>query len=120
MGVANPAAEINVYVPLQFFCNRNPGLALPLIALQYHDVRVDIEFNNVGANCTHTTGGTMSINTAQLMTEYIYLDSPQTLILIDPSALISSNIPFNNKLLFISILISSFKNNNFFLKFFLI
>ena len=33
-----------MYVPLQFWFNRNNGLALPLIALQYHDVRVTIDF----------------------------------------------------------------------------
>lgn len=32
------------FVPLQFFFCRNPGLALPLIALQYHEVKVIIEF----------------------------------------------------------------------------
>ena len=32
-----------VYLPLIFFFNRNPGLYLPLIALQYHEVRVDID-----------------------------------------------------------------------------
>jgi hypothetical protein len=33
-----------VYVPLQFWFCRNPGLALPLIALQYHEVKLNIEF----------------------------------------------------------------------------
>ena len=32
-----------VYLPLVFFFNRNPGLYLPLIALQYHEVRIDID-----------------------------------------------------------------------------
>lgn len=31
-----------LYIPLQFWFNRNPGLALPLIALQYHEVRFNI------------------------------------------------------------------------------
>lgn len=31
-----------VYVPLKFWFNRNPGLALPLIALQYHEVEIHI------------------------------------------------------------------------------
>jgi hypothetical protein len=39
-----------VYLPLLFFFNRNPGLFLPLIALQYHEVRLDFDlsadFNN--------------------------------------------------------------------------
>ena len=32
-----------VYLPLIFFFNRNPGLYLPLIALQYHEVRLDFD-----------------------------------------------------------------------------
>lgn len=32
-----------VYLPLIFFFNRNPGLYLPLIALQYHEVRIDFD-----------------------------------------------------------------------------
>jgi hypothetical protein len=35
-----------IYVPLEFWFNRNPGLALPLIALQYHEVKVNIEFRD--------------------------------------------------------------------------
>jgi hypothetical protein len=31
-----------LYIPLQFWFNRNPGLALPLIALQDHEVRFNI------------------------------------------------------------------------------
>jgi hypothetical protein len=33
-----------LYIPLEFWFCRNPGLALPLIALQYHEVKVNIEF----------------------------------------------------------------------------
>ena len=32
--------ETTLYVPLQFWFCRNPGLALPLIALQYHEVKI--------------------------------------------------------------------------------
>ena len=35
--------ETTLYVPLQFWFCRNPGLALPLIALQYHEVRINLE-----------------------------------------------------------------------------
>jgi hypothetical protein len=35
-----------VYLPFLFFFNRNPGLYLPLIALQYHEVRLDIDCNS--------------------------------------------------------------------------
>ena len=36
-----------VFIPLRFWFNRNPGLALPLIALQYHEVKVLIELNEI-------------------------------------------------------------------------
>ena len=35
--------ETTLYVPLQFWFCRNPGLALPLIALQYHEVKINLE-----------------------------------------------------------------------------
>jgi hypothetical protein len=39
----NALPETTLYVPLQFWFCRNPGLALPLIALQYHEVRINLE-----------------------------------------------------------------------------
>ena len=41
---AGPAAT-NYYIPLQFWFCRNPGLALPLIALQYHEVKIILNHN---------------------------------------------------------------------------
>jgi hypothetical protein len=35
----------SVYLPLLFFFNRNPGLYLPLIALQYHEVKLDFDIS---------------------------------------------------------------------------
>lgn len=35
-------SESRLYIPLNFWFNKNPGLALPLISLQYHDVEVHI------------------------------------------------------------------------------
>jgi hypothetical protein len=34
--------KTRIYVPLKFWFNRNPGLALPLIALQYHEVEIHV------------------------------------------------------------------------------
>jgi hypothetical protein len=71
-----------LYVPLQFWFCRNPGLALPLIALQYHEVR----FNITLAKETDlvTKGSWPSISAAAnalpqlkdmaLYMDYIYLD----------------------------------------------
>ena len=33
-----------LYIPLQFWFCKNPGLALPLIALQYNDVKIGLRF----------------------------------------------------------------------------
>jgi len=41
--ITNPG-PLNLYIPLQFWFNRNIGLALPLIALQYHDVTLEVNF----------------------------------------------------------------------------
>ena len=72
------------YVPLQFWFNRNPGLALPLIALQYHEVKVNIEFSKA-ASTEMTCGGgrcekTPKVNawtSAKLFVDYIYLDTDE-------------------------------------------
>ena len=38
------AGPITTYIPLQFWFCRNIGLALPLVALQYHDVQLEVNF----------------------------------------------------------------------------
>ena len=60
---------IKVCVPLQFWFCRNPGLALPLIALQYHEVKVVTSFSSVT--------GTGTGFDAQLWADYIYLDTDE-------------------------------------------
>ena len=35
-----------IYIPLRFWFNKNPGLALPLISLQYHDVSIILNLDN--------------------------------------------------------------------------
>jgi hypothetical protein len=64
----NVNAVKTIQVPLQFWFNRNPGLALPLIALQYHEVKVKIELGNASA------GGDTSCS---LNADYIYLDTDE-------------------------------------------
>jgi hypothetical protein len=67
-----------LYVPLQFFCCRNDGLALPLIALQYHDVRLEFEFETAANCCVSTSNsGNLSLSNTTLLVNYIYLDSEE-------------------------------------------
>ena len=69
-GVAAATSTLKLYIPLQFWFCRNPGLALPLIALQYHEVKIKIEFA--------TALGTGSSGlAAELFADYIYLDTDE-------------------------------------------
>jgi len=65
-----------VFVPLQFWFCRNPGLALPLIALQYHEVKINLEFGEESA-VLGTSTGTASLASASLYVDYIYLDTDE-------------------------------------------
>jgi hypothetical protein len=66
----NPVTDTasKVYLPLIFFFNRNPGLALPLIALQYHEVRIDIDLSSEYE--AHVTG-------LKVWGNYMYLDTEE-------------------------------------------
>ena len=59
-----------IFLPLIFFFNRNPGLALPLIALQYHEVRLDFDLSS--AFGTVTDGSTFKV-----WANYVYLDTEE-------------------------------------------
>jgi len=63
------AAVLNAFIPLQFWFCRNPGLALPLIALQYHEVKVILN---------HLISATLGANHSnKLWADYIYLDTDE-------------------------------------------
>jgi hypothetical protein len=62
-----------VQIPLNFWFCRNPGLALPLIALQYHEVKLKFKWGTGAASGT-TNGG---IPQAEVVCDYIYLDTDE-------------------------------------------
>jgi hypothetical protein len=64
-------------VPLQFWFCRNPGLALPLIALQYHEVKVSITFAALADLNTAGGTGALVLTSGQLWVDYIYLDTDE-------------------------------------------
>jgi hypothetical protein len=80
----NALPETTLYVPLQFWFCRNPGLALPLIALQYHEVKINIDFRPIG-ECLFAMDGTssatqayqQSLVAASLYVDYIFLDTDE-------------------------------------------
>ena len=69
---ATAANAVPIFVPLQFWFCRNPGLALPLIALQYHEVKVVIAFNTVAAG-----GPNIDSTGISLWADYFYLDTDE-------------------------------------------
>lgn len=76
--VNKPAKRL--YVPLQFWFNRNAGLALPLIALQYHEVKVNLELRPVTELYTASeapSSGTPALTAGSLFIDYVYLDTDE-------------------------------------------
>ena len=74
------AGEV-LYTPLEFWFCRNPGLALPLIALQYHEVKVNLEFASLSdlgtISSSAVTAATGSIASSSLWVDYIFLDTDE-------------------------------------------
>jgi len=87
----NALPETTLYVPLQFWYCRNPGLALPLIALQYHEVKINIDFRPIGeclwavSALDNASGSSVSVSAAyqqslvaaSLYVDYIFLDTDE-------------------------------------------
>uniref|UniRef100_A0A6C0C133 Major capsid protein N-terminal domain-containing protein n=1 Tax=viral metagenome TaxID=1070528 RepID=A0A6C0C133_9ZZZZ len=85
----NALPETTLYVPLQFWFCRNPGLALPLIALQYHEVKINIDFRPIGeclwavdalsgASAKSVSAAyQQSLVAASLYVDYIFLDTDE-------------------------------------------
>ena len=99
----NALPETTLYVPLQFWFCTNPGLALPLIALQYHEVKINLDIRPIdeclwavttlncnsdpsqGAATQYTPGrpvpATIAYNqslvAASLYVDYVFLDTDE-------------------------------------------
>ena len=101
----NALPETTLYVPLQFWFCTNPGLALPLIALQYHEVKINLDIRpideclwavttlncntnpysepasagqyNVGRPVPATIAYNQSLVAASLYVDYVFLDTDE-------------------------------------------
>jgi len=87
----NALPETTLYVPLQFWFCRNPGLALPLIALQYHEVKINLDIrpieeclwamsslnNATGSAVKVTSAYNQSLVAASLYVDYVFLDTDE-------------------------------------------
>lgn len=66
-----------LYIPLKFWFTKNPGLSIPLIALQYHEIKINIEFKNWNEIIKSNISNFITTNTkikAHIIADYIHLD----------------------------------------------
>lgn len=98
----NALPETTLYIPLQFWFCTNPGLALPLIALQFHEVKINLDIRPIDEclwavttlNCNSNPSGTatqytpgrpvpatiaynQSLVAASLYVDYVFLDTDE-------------------------------------------
>jgi len=80
--------DTTLYIPLEFWFCRNVGLALPLIALQYHEVKVKIDFESKDKCFCSAAGGNQTpenilaefpsdLKNVSLWVDYIFLDTDE-------------------------------------------
>jgi hypothetical protein len=81
--LSNAHSSSILYIPLKFFNNRNDGLAIPLIALQYHEVILNFEFStllncvNYSSNVSASDLSAIKLSAASLFVDYVYLDTEE-------------------------------------------
>jgi hypothetical protein len=82
---------VTLYIPLRFWFNKNPGMYLPLLAMQYHPVRINITLAPLQSmfytkrlyeqESQPSLCGSIAVLPAQLdiqlWGDYIYLDVPE-------------------------------------------
>jgi hypothetical protein len=76
MSGGNLSTGNTLYVPLEFWFCRNVGLALPLIALQYHEVKINIQFETAEL-CKGTETAPSEFPVATLWVDYVFLDTDE-------------------------------------------
>jgi len=92
----NALPETTLYIPLQFWFNCNPGLSLPLIALQYHEVKINLDIRPIdqclwavtslgcpaqvagaGTPVPATIAYNQALVAASLYVDYVFLDTDE-------------------------------------------
>jgi len=74
---------LKLYIPLRFWFCRNPGQYLPLLALQYHPIRINLKLrklqdlfisDQLKINCDTLSVNPIKITDLRLFGDYVYLD----------------------------------------------
>jgi len=85
-GLSSAASRGRAQLPLLFYFWHNPGLAIPLIALQYHEVKIVLELAGSRTAVIATDGTTGSVdmfakfvdsNDLKVYADYVYLDTTE-------------------------------------------
>jgi hypothetical protein len=80
-GTSNIAPELQLYIPLKFYFNRNIGSAVPIVALQYHDIELKFQFRKLAellvSDKKLNTNDSISDPTVNLWVETIFLDTEE-------------------------------------------
>ncbi len=69
-----------LYIPLKFWFCKNPGLSIPLIALQYNEIKINVEFRNwneiIKSNISNYTISNPIIK-SHIIADFIHLDKAE-------------------------------------------
>ena len=76
-GILKATSNDQLYIPLEFWFCRNVGLALPLIALQYHEVKVNILFQTAEKCKGSANALAKPLGASSLWVDYIFLDTDE-------------------------------------------
>jgi len=76
-GILKDTSNDQLYIPLEFWFCRNVGLALPLIALQYHEVKVNILFQTAEKCKGSANALAKPLGASSLWVDYIFLDTDE-------------------------------------------
>ena len=73
--------SLQLYVPLKFWFNKHPGLAVPLVCLQYHDLKIKL-LTRKTLDLFNATDGTIALTNdetidTKLYANYIFLDTEE-------------------------------------------
>ena len=103
---------LQCYIPLKFWFNRYINSALPIIALQYHDVKLQFKFRAldflVNTNNNNGVGDNNNNPTTKLLIDYVFLDPDERRMfannshkyLIEQLQVINKNLEKNNEIKF--------------------
>jgi len=69
----DPNEEKTMYIPLTFWFNTHTGLSLPLVALQYHEVKLRV-FLRTFKECTINAPVAVPLKNVAVLANFIYLD----------------------------------------------